>query len=68
MGLGAEQPLGVVRGIEEYGGQTLLRVEKTAGGEMLVPFVEGHLPRDRCGPENHSGGVARRVDRVVSDA
>jgi len=35
-----EQPLGVVRGIEEYGGQTLLRVEKRAGGEMLVPFAK----------------------------
>ncbi len=35
----AEQPLGIVRGIEDYGSQILLRVEKTAGGEMLVPFA-----------------------------
>jgi len=35
-----KQPLGVVRGVEEYGGQTLLRVEKCAGGEMLVPFAK----------------------------
>jgi 16S rRNA processing protein RimM len=33
-------PVGVVRGIEDYGGQTLLRVEKTGGGEMLVPFAK----------------------------
>jgi 16S rRNA processing protein RimM len=31
--------LGVVRGIEDYGGQVLLRVEKRGGGEMLIPFV-----------------------------
>jgi 16S rRNA processing protein RimM len=36
----APQPLGTVRGVEDYGSQTLLRVEKTAGGEMLVPFVK----------------------------
>jgi 16S rRNA processing protein RimM len=40
----APEPLGVVRAVEEYGGQTLLRVEKYAekrgGGEMLVPFVK----------------------------
>jgi len=36
----AESPLGIVRGIEEYGGQTLLRVEKSGGGEMLIPFVK----------------------------
>jgi 16S rRNA processing protein RimM len=35
----AVEPLGIVRGIEDYGSQILLRVEKTAGGEMLVPFV-----------------------------
>jgi len=38
-----EQPLGallgVVRGVEDYGSQILLRVEKTASGEMLVPFA-----------------------------
>lgn len=31
--------LGVVRGIEDYGSQILLRVEKAEGGEMLIPFV-----------------------------
>jgi 16S rRNA processing protein RimM len=36
----APAPVGIVRGVEEYGGQTLLRIEKTAGGEMLVPFVK----------------------------
>ncbi|MBZ5677392.1 MAG: ribosome maturation factor RimM [Acidobacteriia bacterium] len=35
----APQPLGTVRGVDDYGGQTLLRVEKTAGGEMLIPFA-----------------------------
>jgi len=39
----APEPVGIVRAVEEYGGQTLLRVEKYAekwgGGEMLVPFV-----------------------------
>ena len=33
------QRLGVVRGIEDYGGPSLLRVEKPGGGEMLIPFV-----------------------------
>jgi len=36
----APELLGVVRGIEDYGSQILLRVEKTAGGEMLVPFAK----------------------------
>jgi 16S rRNA processing protein RimM len=36
----APQPLGTVRGVEDYGSQILLRVEKTAGGEMLVPFAK----------------------------
>jgi 16S rRNA processing protein RimM len=35
----APERLGVVRGIEDFGSQVLLRVEKTAGGEMLVPFA-----------------------------
>ena len=35
----SEALLGVVRGIEEYGGPSLLRVEKSAGGEMLIPFA-----------------------------
>jgi 16S rRNA processing protein RimM len=41
--IAGEQPLGallgVVRGVEEYGGPALLRVEKPGGGEMLIPFV-----------------------------
>jgi 16S rRNA processing protein RimM len=39
----AEEPVGVVRGVEDYGSQILLSVEKYAGktarGEMLIPFV-----------------------------
>jgi 16S rRNA processing protein RimM len=35
----APEPLGTVRGVDDYGGQTLLRVEKSGGGEMLIPFV-----------------------------
>ena len=31
--------IGIVRGIEDYGSQILLRVEKREGGEMLVPFA-----------------------------
>jgi len=34
-----ELVVGVVRGVEDYGSQILLRVEKTAGGEMLIPFA-----------------------------
>lgn len=34
-----QQPLGIVRGVEDYGGPSLLRVEKTGGGEMLIPFA-----------------------------
>ena len=34
------QLLGIVRGVEDYGSQILLRVEKSAGGEMLIPFVK----------------------------
>ena len=36
----APDPMGIVRGVDDYGGQTILRVEKTAGGEMLVPFAK----------------------------
>jgi len=32
--------IGVVRSIDESGGQTRLRVEKSGGGEMLIPFVK----------------------------
>lgn len=34
-----QQPLGIVRGVEDYGGPSLLRVEKTGGREMLIPFA-----------------------------
>ena len=37
--LGSEVRLGIVRGVEEYGGRPVLRVEKSGGGEMLVPFA-----------------------------
>ena len=54
-----EQPVGIVRAIEEYGGQTLLSVEKYAekrgGGEMLIPFVN-----DIC----REIDVARKIIRV----
>jgi len=33
------QRLGVVRGIEDYGGPSLLRVEKPGGEEILIPFA-----------------------------
>lgn len=36
----ASEAVGVVRGIEEYGGQVLLRVEKVSGGEILIPFAK----------------------------
>ena len=36
---GSEALLGIVRGVEEYGGRPVLRVEKPGGGEMLVPFA-----------------------------
>ena len=55
----APEPVGIVRAVEEYGGQTLLRVEKYAekwgGGEMLVPFVNAI-----CGEID----VARKTIRV----
>jgi 16S rRNA processing protein RimM len=34
-----ERTVGVVRGIEEYGGTPLLKVEATDGREILVPFA-----------------------------
>ena len=37
--LGGVVPLGIVRGVEDYGGRPVLRVEKSGGGEMLVPFA-----------------------------
>ena len=35
----AERPIGVVKGIEEYGGPPLLKVEAMDGREILVPFA-----------------------------
>jgi 16S rRNA processing protein RimM len=34
------EPVGVVKGLEEYGGPSLLRVELTDGREVLVPFAK----------------------------
>ena len=51
----APAPVGIVRGIEDYGAQTLLRVEKAGGGEMLIPFV-----RAIC----REIDVARKIIRV----
>jgi len=34
-----EAPVGIVVGVEEYGGPPLLRVEATDGREILVPFA-----------------------------
>ena len=50
-----EQPLGIVRGVEEYGGPVLLRVEKPVGGEMLIPFVKSFC---------REIDVARKIIRV----
>jgi 16S rRNA processing protein RimM len=36
---GAGQPVGVVRGVEDYGGTPLLRLEAADGREILVPFA-----------------------------
>ena len=48
-------PLGMVRGVEEYGGRPVLRVEKSGGGEMLIPFA-GAICREI--------DVARKIIRV----
>jgi 16S rRNA processing protein RimM len=53
--IGAENPLGVVRGIENYGGSPLLRVEAVDGREILVPFA-----RAIC----REIDVARKIIRV----
>jgi 16S rRNA processing protein RimM len=53
-----ELPLGIVRGIEEYGGPPLLRVEKCVerpGSEMLIPFVKAFC---------REIDVARKIIRV----
>ena len=46
---GGQQSIGIVRGVEEYGGRPLLRVEKSGGGEMLIPFA---------------GAICREIDVV----
>lgn len=33
------QPIGIVKGIEEYGGPPLLKVEAADGREILIPFA-----------------------------
>ena len=35
----ADGPIGVVKGVEQYGGPPLLRVELEGGREILVPFA-----------------------------
>jgi len=35
----ADRPIGVVKGIEDYGGPPLLKVEAMDGREILVPFA-----------------------------
>jgi 16S rRNA processing protein RimM len=35
----ADRPIGVVKGIEEYGGPPLLKIEAMDGREILVPFA-----------------------------
>ena len=52
---GAENSVGVVRGIEDYGGSPLLRVEAADGREILVPFA-----RSIC----REIDVARKIIRV----
>ncbi|HEY2845588.1 MAG TPA: ribosome maturation factor RimM [Bryobacteraceae bacterium] len=37
--LTGDASLGMVQGVEEYGGRPVLRVEKSGGGEMLIPFA-----------------------------
>lgn len=34
-----EEPVGIVKGIEEYGGPPLLRIQAEDGHEILVPFA-----------------------------
>jgi 16S rRNA processing protein RimM len=34
------EPVGVVKGVEDYGGPPLLRLEAAGGREILVPFVK----------------------------
>ncbi len=36
----SETPVGVVRGVEDYGGPPLLRIEGADGREILVPFAK----------------------------
>jgi len=38
--MNAAEPLGVVKGIEEYGGPPLLKVEAIDGREILIPFAK----------------------------
>ena len=52
---GADRPLGIVRGIEEYGGPPLLRVEQQDGREMLIPFANAIC---------HEIDVARKIIRA----
>ena len=40
MPMAAGEPVGVVTGVEDYGGPSLLRVEAADGREILVPFAK----------------------------
>lgn len=37
--IGDDEKIGVVKGVEDYGGPSTLKVEATDGREILVPFV-----------------------------
>ncbi len=49
-----EQPIGVVRSVEEYGGPPLLKLEAADGREILVPFA-----RSICREIDIAGKVIR---------
>jgi 16S rRNA processing protein RimM len=44
MTVGNDEPVGVVRGVEDYGATPLLKVEAGEGREILVPFVRTICP------------------------
>lgn len=49
-----DEPVGVVRGVEDYGGPSHLKVETTAGREILVPFA-----REICREIDVAGKIIR---------
>ena len=52
----AAEALGIVRGVEQYGGTPLLRVERPGGRELLIPFANAICQEI---------DVARKVIRAV---